>query len=175
MSTTACTATVTAATKKIALSATISVRESVALTLTGFTGHTAADLRCAIIDPVTEDLLANCDAFTASGSDYAGTIDLNTTELVAKFSGRSPLFRHRLSMIVWDVVLDSLIGNDLIFVQNNPYTEDADLPTSIYGNLRKISGIIHIQGTNDTTLWYPLTIQGDPTTPYLAIGEGVTI
>ena len=129
----ACTLTTKKATVSVNSSASglMSLRETVAVTLTGSGTFGAADLVLGLVDNGT--LLATIaqGGFTGTGpSGITGDLNLNTTELVAVFSADVGRTRRKVALCIWDITNQALVINDYVEILNNPYSTDMDDPAA---------------------------------------------
>ena len=127
--TTALTGVITLSTKKIALTEQIAIREKATISFTGYGAAGAADLILAIV--YNGALMAKLQPMVAGSGIITGTLDLNTTEIVAVFSGMAANARVKMSIVIWDVTNECTLVNDFIWTQNNPYSTDMDDPTPV--------------------------------------------
>jgi hypothetical protein len=127
--TTALTGVITLSTKKIALTEQIAIREKATISFTGYGAAGAADLILAIV--YNGALMAKLQPMVAGSGIITGTLDLNTEEIVAVFSGMAANARVKMSIVIWDVTNECTLVNDWIWVQNNPYSTDMDDPTAV--------------------------------------------
>ena len=124
------TITITASTKRAALSADVALRETVDVTITNLSGALPANLVVGIIDGT--NLVAAGSSFTNNGGNAAGELNLNTEELTNAFSTASVARgKKTFDLIVWDSNEKSLLVNDRIDILYNPYTTNMALPSSI--------------------------------------------
>ena len=137
MAQTALTITVTAATKAMALDVSIGLRETVDVTVTGFTVQTGDTYVLSVIrftaDGPTYDaeaLASTADsggtdvALSKSGSDLVGTLDLNKTALInAMAEGDSR--RATFQMQLYNRTDENLIGACDVDILNHGYVPGA--------------------------------------------------
>jgi hypothetical protein len=92
----------------------------VAVTITNVTATDAAGFLLAVIDGTT--MVAVATNFTPVAGKASGSLNLNTTQLVSRFSsvtsGRAVKY---YALALWDTVHTNLLGNDQIGILNNPY------------------------------------------------------
>ena len=106
--------------KTATVSAVIAIRETVNVSLVNIGTSAATNLCLRLV--LTTNAYANATNFVSNGVSTAfGALDLNTTELVNYFSGYNPTASKKFSMAVWDTALGTLLLNDYINIQNNPY------------------------------------------------------
>lgn len=112
------TATVTAATKAIAVTGdTVGYREVVEITLAGLPGGTdPTNLVLSLLYRNVE--LVTVDDFSAGG---VAEMDLDDVDLDRYFAGLSFRALRTFEMTIWDAVEDNLIGNGELDIMNNPY------------------------------------------------------
>ena len=127
--TTTLTGVITLATKQIVLTEQISIREQVNLHITGTGTAVANDLIAAII--FDGSLMALVQPLVDYTTYIGGVLDLNTTEIVAIFSGMSANTRRKCSFVIWDTTNECTLVNDWIWVQNNPYDSSMETPTAV--------------------------------------------
>ncbi|MCK9520570.1 MAG: hypothetical protein M0R74_16325, partial [Dehalococcoidia bacterium] len=123
------TLTIDLSNKTVAASATIAIREIVNITLVNIGTSSPADLILRIVRET--NAYANAESFTASGTNAVGALDLNTTELVDAYKGLNPTASKQWSIAVWDTSQGSLLVNDFINIQNNPYDESMPGPSPV--------------------------------------------
>ncbi len=117
---TSCTITITEATKKFTQSALVADKETIDLNLVNTGTATATDI-VAKITNVSNEVLASADDFTAGVGQFEGTMDLNTTEMIAEFTNKNRRDKKIFQMTVWDSVNDDLLANDNFEVIFNAY------------------------------------------------------
>ena len=120
--TSVCTITVSLATKLVTYSGDMTIREKVGVTVTGATGATAAGLLMRVLKPDDQVEMAVCDAFTASGSDFVGTLDLSGTALAAEFSGDDPMKKRAFILQFFNLTDENEIITDRVYIMNNVFT-----------------------------------------------------
>ena len=147
-------------------------RELVTLTVTGITGATATNLVLVVFRGST--LVAACSAFTASGSNATGTIDLNTDELATVFSGvRSGAIREHDAR-VYDSSTQELMAEGRLAIRQSEHvygTDTGTTPTAITGPTGQV-GIETINGfqyfifkRSDGTVFLAVPAPGAPPLP----------
>jgi hypothetical protein len=110
-------------TKDVKTTNTVSIRELVPVLLQNIGSASPTNLVVRLTDNA-KTVMALATNFAASGTNAAaGTMDMNTTELVALFSNRPPQGVAVLTIGVWDTARQRLLVNDKIPVQNNPYED----------------------------------------------------
>jgi len=129
----ACTLTTKKATVSVNSSASglMSLRETVAVTLTGSGTFGAADLVLGLVDNGTLVATIAQGGFTGTGpSSITGDLNLNTTELVAVFSADVGRTKRKVALCIWDITNQALVINDYVEILNNPYSTDMDDPAA---------------------------------------------
>ena len=132
MANTQITVTIDTLTKRItAQTGVMSIRETVELTIIGGTVADYSGYRLWITHPSSDSTLASCNAFTEDGDGYAtGTLNLNTTELIAFFSGYRGRGQIRFFMSMYDITNDNYVLLDGVMILNCEYQVGMDEPTA---------------------------------------------
>jgi hypothetical protein len=158
----------------------ISARASVTLTLTGTGSLTSSNMRAALYrlnrSGVDGTLCATCSSFTA----FVGALSLNTTELLAAFTDCEAIRQGeklRFNLLIWDasqsvyMIWDfMLVAYETAVLSTAVNVSPISTGTTLWGNLKLISGVIHLQSTTDNE-WYPLTAVGQDATVHPQLGE----
>ena len=124
------TLTVTVATKKLAVTNTPGLYETVDLTIVNLGESTAANLVLNIQDS-GGNIMATAEDFAASGDDAIGVLDLNTQELVDYFENAFTRQEKPFVISIYDTDRNNLLAIDNISIVNNPYTDDLPSPSPI--------------------------------------------
>jgi hypothetical protein len=189
------TLTVNTTLKTGTLSKLLSIRENVVLTLSGCSAYGYGDIRLAII--LDGSLLASCNSFN---SNYVGSLNLNTNELIAAFVGRGDQSQRNLTWLLFTAT-EATIINCRLPIQNNKYDPDTmDEPTPVEQVLAWAEAYTqaecdarYVQKSEDlaaarwvngrwyhyiasTGLWYPdVAVIGEGGAPVLTLGQGVAL
>jgi len=127
--TTNLTGVITLASKQIAITEQIAIREKVNLVLTGYGTAGAADLLIAIVHDGA--LMAILQGLTDYTTYIGGVLNLNTEEIVAVFDNMSANAKVKMSIVIWDLTNECTLVNDFLLIQNNPYNSSMDDPTPV--------------------------------------------
>jgi hypothetical protein len=127
--TSVCTITVNLTTKKVSYSAAMTIREKVAVTITGATGATAAGLLLRVLKPDDQAEMAVCDSFTASGDDFVGSLDLSGDDLADEFDGDDAQKVRAFMLQCWNNTDENEVVTDKCVIQNNPLTAAIEATT----------------------------------------------
>lgn len=117
--------------KRVTITNTVAVRESVPVQLVHLGGTTASNL---IMQLQLRDgtLMAQAAGFTAGTNDNAtGSISLNTLPLVAFFTNLTAQSVRAFNCVIVDTNLSRLLVNDVVGIQNNPYVPGMPDPTPV--------------------------------------------
>lgn len=121
------TLTVNTTNKSGRLSAAVSLRETVDVTLAGNAlSFNNGGLQLAIVDGT--NLLAVCTNFNAS---YVGAMSFNTTNLVAEFDGMSDTAQRSFTWLLMDIQNSAVLMNYRLPIQNNPYVSGMASPEAL--------------------------------------------
>lgn len=120
------TLTLDLALKQGVLSNVVTLREVVSLTLVGAEVSGYADLRLSIIDNGV--VVATVNSFNSS---YVGSLNLNTVELVDSFEYRGKTASKQFSWQLQDITTVSVLLNDRLPIQNNPFEPGMLDPTPV--------------------------------------------
>ena len=121
-STSVCTITVNLTRKTVSYSGVMSIRERVAVTITGATGSTIAGLILRLLKPDDHAEMAACESFAASGDDFVGTLDLSDAALASEFADDMANKVRSFVLQVWSEGDNSSVVTDRVYVMNNPLT-----------------------------------------------------
>lgn len=169
----------------------VSARKTLAITLTG-TGSASADNQRAALyrlnrNGIDGTLVATCNTFTGSVNAFAGTMSLNTAEVVAAFTDLVAVRQYEtliFSMLIYDAA-DSIytVWDDLavayefaLAAGTPPNVDPLSGSTTIWGNLKLSGGTLWLYNI-DTGKYDPLTARGDDAADqqHLDLGAGTTI
>lgn len=114
------TITVDLPSKRVTYSGLMAIREMVAVVLTGCTAADVAGIRLFIREPAGFAEMASCLSFSASGSDFVGTLDLSGAALADEFTGDMANKLRSFFLQVWNTVAGDLVIADRVYIENNP-------------------------------------------------------
>ena len=124
------TITIDLATKEVTFSSPVmALREDVAVALVNADAATPSDLTLSVMWRSTA--LVQSTDFAAGSGQFDGTLDLDSTNLEAYFSGREGRYQRTFDLTLWDNGRMKMLINDKITIMNNPYDPDMTLPTAI--------------------------------------------
>ena len=124
------TITIDLATKLVTFSAPVmALRENVAVALVNADAATPSDLTLSVMWRGTA--MVQCASFVAGVGQIDGTLDLDSTNLEAYFTGREGRYKRTFDLTLWDNGRMKMLINDKITIMNNPYDPDMTLPTAI--------------------------------------------
>ena len=162
----------------------ISARASLAITLSGIGSLTASNMRAALYrlnrNGIDGTLVATCNTFVLSGSTFIGAMSLNTAEVIAAFTALEAVREYekaRFDLLIYDGSQEVYMVFDHIDVSYEfplaagtpPSVSPITSSTTVWGNMKLIGGVIHVQSTDDGE-WYPLTLAGTSTTIHEVLG-----
>jgi hypothetical protein len=120
-------------------------------------------------------LVATCNTFTS----FVGSMSLNTTEMLAAYTDLEKVRQYeklRFDLLVWDASASVyMIWDHLDVIWEEALSSSAtnvspiSTGTTLWGNLKLIDGVIHLQSTTDSE-WYPFTAAGADTTVHPELG-----
>jgi hypothetical protein len=119
--------------KEVGIDDVLAVREYIPIWIVGIGESNPTNLILYIQNDTTQTV-AIINGFTAPAGETdvaAATLDLNTDELVAEFTGKKALYHKVFDIGIWDVVLERLLVNDRVYIQNNPYEAGMPEPTPV--------------------------------------------
>jgi len=116
------TITVNLDTKLVTYSGDMTIREQVGVTLTGATDSTTAGIVLRVLKPDDHAEMAQCSAWTASGDDFVGTLDLSGADLATEFEDDDAMKFRAFILQVWNTTDKALILEDRVYIKNNPLT-----------------------------------------------------
>lgn len=163
--------------REVTQSFPVSVRESVALTLTSVGASVNSNMRAVLLRKDT--ICATCETFTGSGT-FAGTLDLNTEEMVDVFDGAKPYAQRRFDVFVYDASGTGFLVKRAVDIENSELRDDDTFPgnvtpisaaTTVWGNLRLRNGILYLYSADDGK-WYPFTGGGSGETVHIDLDGG---
>jgi len=100
----------------------VASRETVEFTISNLGGAAVADLKLEF--SANRKLLAETSSFTLSGSDAVGTVDFETTNMVAFFNGATAPNTQKVNIALYDVSANSdQLINDTFEIQKDPYED----------------------------------------------------
>lgn len=130
MANTVLTINVTFGQKTIELTNQIAIRESVDVTIKNAAAYVGQGIVLAIMKNGT--LFAQCNTWTVAGvTDALGTLDMNTSELIAAFNKAGPQAIKQFTVIAVVVSPSTVLFNGVIGIQNTPYEDGMNDPTSV--------------------------------------------
>jgi len=122
------------------------VRENVHVIITNAPGFTATNLIFSVIDDGTA--YARGSSFVASGSSYTGAVSFNTVALTNFFEPFADQVKRNFTVTLWDSGSSSLIFNDKLAIQNNPYYSGMPVAGEITNQIW--AAVLVLQGQTST-------------------------
>lgn len=165
---------VDASTKRVSNApAVIAVRETVTCIVSNAADASSAGLVLRILNQT--NTLALATNFVASGSNHVGTLNLNTSNLVAYFAMQEADVNDvlMLDVALWDTVNNWLLLNDRLYVINNPYVEGMPGPHPIASECLSSNEVAAIMAAHVVTVdGLTITGSGTPGDPLVSVAAG---
>lgn len=127
------------------------IREVIDVRLTNTLTYGASDLTLAIIGKMngTNALMAIATNFVtnATASYFSDDLNLNTVSLIAAFNKLADQVAKPFTVVLWDTTNHDTLLNDIIEIQNNPFTVGMSVAT----NVTPIGNVQYAPLTNGVT------------------------
>jgi len=119
--------------KEADVTGTPGLRETIDVRLTNTLTYASEDMRFYIIGKTNAVnlIVAQCTNFTDQTGYFDGELNLNTIQLTNQFANMQDQGERSFTMILVDVTANDTLVNDIIDIQNNPYSAGMGTATTV--------------------------------------------